>query len=112
MSLIKTLSENSWEAILKNCSSEKSFQTTLTNYYQKNYSKQYLQTIIREIISNNFYELPEKALKTILTNYYSRNNFKKYLLDKSFQTILIRETISNKTYNLLIMREVVSNSTY
>ena len=33
--------------------SEKSLQTILTNHYKVNYFKQYLQTIIREIIPNN-----------------------------------------------------------
>ena len=51
--------------------SEKSFQTNLTSYCKRNHCKQYLQTIIREIIENNTYKLlPEKSLQTMLTKVY------------------------------------------
>ena len=37
-------------------SPQKSFQTILTNYHHRNHSKQYLQTITREIIANYAYK--------------------------------------------------------
>ena len=62
-----------------------------TNYYQKNHFKHCLQTVIRQIIPNNFYKLlpeksnvtykllSEKTFQTILANYYLRNNSKQLL---------------------------------
>ena len=62
-----------------------------TNYYQKNHFKQCLQTVIRQIIPNNFYKLlpeksnvtyklsSEKTFQTILANYFLRNNSKQLL---------------------------------
>ena len=74
-------------------------------YYQRNHSKQFLQTIIREII------------QTILTNYFHRNHSKQFLhtfkSQKSLQTMLpnyfkpflisiISEIIPNNSYNFLL----------
>ena len=51
--------------------SENSFQAVLKSYYHRTYSKQYLQTIVIEIIPNNFYKLllSENWLQTIVTKY-------------------------------------------
>ena len=61
----------------------KLFQIILSIYYQRNHSKQFLKTIIREII------------QTILTNYYQRNHSKQFL-----QTIT-KEIIANNSYKRL-----------
>ena len=60
----------------------KLFQMILSIYYQRNHFKQFLHTIIREII------------QTILTNYYHRNHSKQFL-----QTIT-REIIPKNAYSL------------
>ena len=60
-------------------------------YYQRNYSKQFLQTFITEIIPNNAFKLS----KVVLSIYYQRNHSKQFL-----QTI-ITEIIRNNSYKLL-----------
>ena len=78
----------------------------LTNNYQKIYSKQCLQTIVRWIIPN---------IK--LTTYPQRNHFKQCL------QIIIRETIPNNAYNFFtrnhsqqylqtIIRSLILNNVY
>ena len=60
-------------------------------YYQRNYSKQFLQTFITEIIPNNAFKLS----KVVLSIYYQRNHSKQFL-----QTI-ITEIIQNNSYKVL-----------
>ena len=82
--------------------SEKSFQTILTNYYQRNNSTQFLQTTTREITVNNTYKLSsENHFKWYLLYYHQRNiskNTYKLLQGKPFRN---RELISNNSYKLL-----------
>ena len=59
-------------------------------YYQRNYSKQFLQTFITEIIPNNAFKLS----KVVLSIYYQRNHSKQFL-----QTIT-REIIQKNAYLL------------
>ena len=64
----------------------------------ENHFRQYLETIIREIVENICYKLlPEKSLQTIymLTYCYQRNLFKQILQTTG------REVIANSTYKLL-----------
>ena len=62
-----------------------------TNYYQKNHFKQYLQTVIRQIIPNNFYILlPGKSNVTY-----------KLLSEKTFQTTLTNYFLRNNSKQFL-----------
>ena len=90
----------------------------LSIYYQRNPSKQFLQTLITEVISNHAYKLfqtilsiyypknhpnnsykllSQKSFKTIFTNFYPRNHFKQFL--QTFNT----EVIPNNTFKLFQM---------
>ena len=94
-------------------------QAIFTNCYQRTYSKQYLQKIIREFIANNSYNLlsenslqtkvkllSENLFQTILTNYYQRTHSKQYL------KTIIRVLVVNSTYKLLSRNSLQSILTY
>ena len=85
----------------------KSFLTFLANYYQRNHSKQYLQTFIRE------------SFQTLdIRTYYYRSNHSKQVLQTT-----TRDIMANRTYKLLAenhsqqylkatIREIIPNNTY
>ena len=87
--------------------------TVLTNYYQRNHSKQ-LQITTRKIIEYNTYKLlSEKSFQTIFTNYIlpgRSNNTYKLLSEKSFQAILTNcyQTNYSKQFLHSTTREIES----
>ena len=107
--------------------SKQCFQTTSNNsqyLLSEKSSKQFLQTIITEIIPNNSYKLlPKKSFQTILTNFYPRShseqcfqtisNHSQYVLsEKSFQTILTNYYHRNnfKQFLQTITNEIIAKN--
>ena len=71
-------------------------QKIYTNCYHRNHSKQFLQTITREIIPHNSYKpLSQKSFQTMLSNYYQRNHSKEFL------KTIVTEIIPINSYKLL-----------
>ena len=90
--------------------SKQCFQTTSNNskyLLSEKSSKQFLQTIITEIIPNNSYKLlPKKSFQTVLTNL-SQKSFRTMLSNyfKRFLVSIIREIIPNNSYKLLSQKQ-------
>ena len=96
------ITKNSYKLLL-----QKSFETMLSNYYQRNHSKQFLKTIIREIIWDSC------ILQLMMTLFITRgiipNNSYKLLSQKSFQTMLSNYL---KWFLVSIIREIIRNNSY
>lgn len=93
-------------------------QKMLTNHYHKNDFKNYLQTIIRQIIPHNAHRLLTGNLsQTLVTNYrimnHSKHNTYKLLSQKSFQCLQIieRETIPNNASKFLSEKQFQTMTT-
>ena len=86
-------------------------QTAHRNYYQSTHFKQYLITIIREIIPNVSYKLSsDESFQVIPTNYCQKNHSKHYLVTiirESFETSLLNYylRVIAKTYTWKILSE-------
>ena len=84
----------------------KSSHTILTNYYKRNHSKQYLQTIIKE------------SFQTILTNFYQRNHWKHLLQTPAREIIvnnpknLLGNHFKQYTYEHTIITDIIPNKSY
>ena len=71
-------------------------RTILTNYYHRNHSKQFLQAITKEVVPNSSYKLIPEVIpnRTMLSNYFKR-----------FLVSIIREIIPNNSYKLLSQKQ-------
>ena len=125
----KLLSEKSSKQFLQNVFTE-NIQTILKNYYHRNHSKQFLQTItievipnyvfklfqtilsiIREIIPNNSYKLlTQKSFQTILTNYYKRKSVQKMPIHYDQYYRLCLKTMNGKLIFILQQQYYQTNN--
>ena len=89
-------------------------QTILTNYYHRNHSKQFLQAITKEVVPNSSYKLipeviPNNAFKLFQTIL---SIYYQRNHSKQFLQTIITETISNNSCKLLPMKSLQKMSSH
>ena len=91
---------------------EYSFQTALSNCYQRNQHKQFFHTML----SNYYQKIPncihshkfflEKSFQTVISNYYQKNHCRELRLS------IIRQIISNCACNPLLKNSILSKQCF